>query len=140
MSHKTEKDAEIYTDPALRERLKAEIQADDKGGKSGQWSARKSQLLVHEYEKAGGGYLNAERTESQKELMHWTEEDWTTADGKIAIRGAKTERYLPREAWEKLTEAEKREANQTKERESKHGEQFVENTDAVKRVMKEIHG
>ncbi len=27
----------------------------DKGGKPGEWSARKSQLLVQEYEKQGGG-------------------------------------------------------------------------------------
>ena len=35
-----------YTDPALRERLKAEITAGDKGGRPGQWSARKAQLLA----------------------------------------------------------------------------------------------
>ena len=35
-----------YTDPALRDRLKAKIQAGDKGGAAGQWSARKSQLLA----------------------------------------------------------------------------------------------
>lgn len=138
MSHKAEKPAEIYTDPQLRQRLKDEIQTGDKGGKSGQWSARKSRLLVHEYEKAGGGYLSEKRTESQKDLHEWTEQDWTTSDGKVAIRGAKTERYLPREAWEKLSAAEKREANGTKEKESKHGEQFVENTEAVQRVMREI--
>jgi hypothetical protein len=30
-----------YTDPELREEVKGEIQAGEKGGKSGQWSARK---------------------------------------------------------------------------------------------------
>jgi hypothetical protein len=63
----TKKD-DNYTDPALRERLKEEIKAGDKGGKPGQWSARKSQLLAHEYEKAGGGYKNDKKTEAQKDL------------------------------------------------------------------------
>lgn len=48
--------AKIYTDPELRDRLKEQIQAGDKGGKPGQWSARKAQLLAAEYEKAGGDY------------------------------------------------------------------------------------
>lgn len=46
-----------YSDPALRERLKAEIRAGSKGGEPGTWSARKSQLLTLAYQKAGGGYL-----------------------------------------------------------------------------------
>jgi hypothetical protein len=41
---------EKYTDPELRERIKEEIKESDKGGKKGQWSARKSQLLTHKYE------------------------------------------------------------------------------------------
>lgn len=30
-----------YTDPDLREQVKEEVQESDKGGKPGQWSARK---------------------------------------------------------------------------------------------------
>ncbi len=37
---------EKYTDPELREKIKEEIKQSDKGGKKGQWSARKSQLLT----------------------------------------------------------------------------------------------
>ena len=47
---------ETYTDPKLRDRIKAEILAGEKGGHPGQWSARKSQLLAAAYKKAGGGY------------------------------------------------------------------------------------
>ena len=47
---------EKYTKPDLRRRLKEEIKESDRGGDPGQWSARKSQLLVKEYEKQGGGY------------------------------------------------------------------------------------
>lgn len=45
-----------YTQPGLRARLKASIQRGSKGGQANQWSARKAQRLVLEYEKAGGGY------------------------------------------------------------------------------------
>ena len=45
-----------YTKPAMRKRLFNEIKAGGKGGKPGQWSARKAQLLATRYKKAGGGY------------------------------------------------------------------------------------
>ena len=45
-----------YTKPALRKRLFNRIKAGTKGGKAGQWSARKAQSLASEYKKAGGGY------------------------------------------------------------------------------------
>ena len=45
-----------YTKPSMRKRLFERIKAGSKGGKPGQWSARKAQLLASEYKKAGGGY------------------------------------------------------------------------------------
>jgi hypothetical protein len=45
-----------YTKPSLRKRLFEKIKAGTKGGKAGQWSARKAQLLAKEYKAAGGGY------------------------------------------------------------------------------------
>ena len=45
-----------YTKPALRKRIFNRIMAGSKGGKPGQWSARKAQLLAVAYKKAGGGY------------------------------------------------------------------------------------
>ena len=47
-----------YTKPELRKRLFNKIKAGSRGGKPGQWSARKAQLLALEYKKAGGGYRN----------------------------------------------------------------------------------
>jgi len=47
-----------YTKPALRKRLFEKIKAGSKGGKPGQWSARKAQMLAREYKAAGGGYKN----------------------------------------------------------------------------------
>jgi hypothetical protein len=45
-----------YTKPAMRERLFKKIKAGGKGGKPGQWSARKAQMLAKEYKAKGGGY------------------------------------------------------------------------------------
>lgn len=47
-----------YTKPGLRKRIFNKIMAGDKGGRSGQWSARKAQMLAREYKAAGGGYKN----------------------------------------------------------------------------------
>ena len=45
-----------YTKPSMRKRMFNSIMAGSKGGKPGQWSARKAQLLAARYKKAGGGY------------------------------------------------------------------------------------
>jgi hypothetical protein len=45
-----------YTKPAMRKRLFEKIKAGDKGGRPGQWSARKAQMLAREYKAKGGGY------------------------------------------------------------------------------------
>ena len=45
-----------YTKPTMRKRLFNKIKAGSKGGKAGQWSARKAQMLAKEYKAAGGGY------------------------------------------------------------------------------------
>jgi len=47
-----------YTKPAMRKRLFNKIKAGSKGGKPGQWSARKAQMLAKQYKAAGGGYKN----------------------------------------------------------------------------------
>lgn len=47
-----------YTKPAMRKRLFNEIKAGSKGGKPGQWSARKAQMLAKQYKAKGGGYKN----------------------------------------------------------------------------------
>ena len=45
-----------YTKPTMRKRLFNKIMAGTKGGISGQWSARKAQMLAKQYKAAGGGY------------------------------------------------------------------------------------
>lgn len=45
-----------YTKPGLRKRIFERIKAGSKGGKPGQWSARKAQMMAKEYKAQGGGY------------------------------------------------------------------------------------
>ena len=139
-SGKTAEDYEDkYTKPELREELKEKIKAGDKGGKKGQWSARKSQLLVHEYEAGGGGYKDSgHKTEGQKSLEHWTEEEWQTMDGDRAREADGTvKRYLPKKAWDELTDKEKQKTEAKKEKASREGRQFVDNTPAAKEARKD---
>lgn len=130
--------ADNYDKPDLREKLKEEIKAGDKGGKPGQWSARKAQLLTHEYEKAGGGYLTDKHTESQQHLEQWTNQDWRTEDGKPTDKGDKTARYLPAEAWEKLTPAQRKATNAKKLKGSEEGKDHVPNTKKAKEARKQV--
>ena len=45
-----------YTKPTMRKRLVASVKAGSKGGKPGQWSARKAQMVAKQYKAKGGGY------------------------------------------------------------------------------------
>ena len=45
-----------YTKPTMRKNLFNKIKSGTKGGKAGQWSARKAQMLAKQYKAAGGGY------------------------------------------------------------------------------------
>ncbi len=47
-----------YTKPTMRKNLFNKIKASSKGGKPGQWSARKAQMLAKQYKAKGGGYRN----------------------------------------------------------------------------------
>jgi len=40
----------------MRKRLFDKIKRSSKGGKPGQWSGRKAQMLAREYKAKGGGY------------------------------------------------------------------------------------
>ena len=68
-----------YSKPELRERIKDRVMAGSKGGKPGQWSARKAQLVASEYKEAGGGYKGG-KGEKQKGLEKWGKENCMTKD------------------------------------------------------------
>lgn len=130
-----------YSKPELRERLKNKIMAGTKGGKAGQWSARKAQLLAQEYEKSGGGYTGG-KTTAQKNLSKWTKEKWRTKSGKPSTQGpsATGERYLPTKAIKQLTPKEYAATSRAKKRGTKQGKQFVPNTPAARQASRTARG
>lgn len=58
MRKSTVNSAGVYTKPSLRKRIFERVKAGSKGGRPGQWSARKAQFLAREYKAAGGGYTS----------------------------------------------------------------------------------
>ena len=101
-------------------RAKARVTAGAKGGKKGEWSARKAQLAVAEYKKAGGGYVGEK--DADNSLHEWTEVDWGTKSGKAS--GKTGERYLPKKARESLTDTEYAASTAKKRADTRKGKQF----------------
>ena len=66
-----------YTKPALRKRIFNQVKAGSKGGKPGQWSARKAQIVAQKYKAQGGGYKGG-KGKKQKDLKRWGKEKWMT--------------------------------------------------------------
>ncbi|WP_338665706.1 hypothetical protein VQH23_11115 [Pararoseomonas sp. SCSIO 73927] len=108
------------TDEKLWEKVKARVTKGSKGGDAGEWSARKAQLAVSEYKKAGGGYEGGKSADNS--LTQWTKEDWGTKSGKKS--GETHERYLPRKAREELSDAEYARTTAAKRRDTAKGKQF----------------
>ena len=127
------------TDEAKWKRIVASVKAGSKGGKPGQWSARKAQIATLRYKRSGGKY-SGPKTKAQKSLTKWTSEKWRTSDGKPAIRKGGTRRYLPDAAWKRLSASEKAATNKAKVEGSKKGEQFVANTPAAKSAGRAARG
>ncbi|CDS00612.1 hypothetical protein [Sporisorium scitamineum] len=131
--------ADKYTDPKLRDQVKKEVQESDKGGAPGQWSARKAQFMASEYKKRGGGYTDdGNKDESQKNLSKWGDEQWQTKDGSGEGKqeDGSRKRYLPKKAWENMSEEEKKKTDDQKQKQSKQGKQFVANTGKAKQERK----
>jgi len=114
-----------YTKPGLRESIKNRVLAGSKGGRPGQWSARKAQLVAQQYKKAGGGYTGS-KSRKQKSLSKWTKEEWGTRSGKPSTQGAKAtgERYLPKKARQSLSKKEYAATSVKKRRDTRAGKQF----------------
>ncbi len=105
------------TKPALWEKIKKKVMKGSKGGKAGQWSARKAQLAVKLYKEAGGGYIGSKKKSNA--LTKWTEQDWQY------VGKPKKSRYLPKKAIDALTKEEKAATSRAKREGTKKGKQFV---------------
>ena len=115
------------TEPALWEKVKEDVTAGDKGGRPGQWSARKAQMAVQEYKKEGGGYIGPKSEDNS--LVKWTEEDWGTKSGKKSTETG--ERYLPSDARKALSPAEYSKTTAKKRRDTAKGRQFSRQPDTI---------
>lgn len=85
----------------IRRRLKNKIMKQNiMGTKANKWSARKSQELKRQYEKAcekaGLASYKGSKTAKQDDLSNWSKQKWTTASGKkSSVTG---EPYFPEKA------------------------------------------
>jgi len=116
------------SNPGLWKRIVASVKAGTKGGNAGQWSARKAQLAVQRYKKAGGGYKGTK--ESSNSLSKWTKEEWGTKSGKPSLETG--ERYLPKAAREALSSKEYSRTTRAKRIGMAMGKQFVSQPKAIK--------
>ena len=108
------------TDPELWDKVKHDVTDGDKGGKPGQWSARKAQLAVHEYKAEGGGYKGERSPDNH--LTQWTREEWGTKSGHASAETG--ERYLPKRARKVLTDNEYQRTTAKKRADTAKGKQF----------------
>lgn len=124
-------------DPELWERVKAEVTAGSKGGKAGQWSARKAQFAVQEYKKRGGGYLG--QKDPHNHLAEWTQEEWGTKSGEESLETG--ERYLPKKVRDAMSTDEYRRTTAAKRRDLKAGKQFsAQPADVAAKASRIEHG
>ncbi len=119
------------SNPAKWKRIVAAVKAGTKGGRSGQWSARKAQIATARYKKSGGGYKGAKKKSNS--LSKWSKQKWRTSDGKPS-KGKK--RYLPDAAWKSLSAAEKRATNRAKAKGNKKGKQFVKQPKSIAKKVR----
>lgn len=98
-------------------------------------------MMASEYKKRGGSYNTSkdDQSESQKHLDQWSKEDWQTKEGSGTAKkdDGTRKRYLPKEAWEQMSDDEKEKTDDKKVKESKKGKQFVGNTTEAKSARKQ---
>jgi hypothetical protein len=120
------------TNPSLWSKVVSDVKSSSKGGDSGEWSARKSQLAVQKYKASGGGYEGPKKADNS--LAKWTDQKWRTNDS-TPSEGKK--RYLPDKAWSTLSPSEKAATNKAKAEGNKTGKQFVAQPKSIaKKVAK----
>lgn len=116
------------SNPGLWKRIISAVKAGNKGGSPGQWSARKAQIAVAKYKKAGGGYKGAKSSENS--LAKWTKQKWRTKSGKPSSETG--ERYLPEKAIKRLTAEEYARTTRAKRIGKAMGKQFVAQPKSIK--------
>lgn len=104
--------------------------------------------MASEYKKRDGRYTTDEKDqdESQKHLSGWIEKEWQIKNGSAHARqdDGSRKHYLPKKAWENMTDEERKETDEKKLAESKGGKQHVQDTNKARasrlKANKEEHG
>lgn len=122
--------------PKLWDKIVSEVKKGNKGGKKGQWSARKAQLAVKRYKSRGGDYIG--RKSPNNSLRKWTKQKWRTKSGRPSVVGPRStgERYLPEKAIKALSDKEYKKATRRKRRSLKKGEQYSRMSDSTSRKVR----
>ena len=116
---------------ALWKRIVASVKAGSKGGRPGQWSARKAQIATKRYKAAGGRYSG--KKSSKNKLRKWGKQKWRTKSGKKSSETG--ERYLPEKAIKSLSASEYAATTRAKREGTKKGKQYVKQP---KRIAKKV--
>ena len=121
-----------YTKPTMRKRLFEKIKAGTKGGKAGQWSARKAQLLAKEYKAKGGGYnVNGFKEKSKKSY-----ESGLNKNGVLKVERNHQKQgkgMLPEKAIKALSASEYARTTRKKREDTKKGKQHSKQPKKVAR-------
>jgi hypothetical protein len=118
------------TKEAMWKRIVASVKAGSKGGRPGQWSARKAQLATARYKKAGGGYKG--KKSSSNKLTKWSKQKWDyVSKGDKKKPRAKRGRYLPESVRKSLSSSEKSATNRRKRAASAKGRQKAKYTKKI---------
>ena len=121
----------VKTKPDLWKGIVSRVKSGSKGGDAGEWSARKAQIAVGLYKKAGGGYKGAKSSDNS--LSKWSKQKWTTSSGKPS-EGKR--RYLPAAAWKALSPSQKASTNRAKAEGNSKGKQCGKQPSGVAAIAK----
>tara|TARA_R100001163_G_C5049776_1_gene186691 strand:- start:748 stop:1143 length:396 start_codon:yes stop_codon:yes gene_type:complete len=120
------------TNMKLWKRIVSSVKAGSKGGRPGQWSARKAQIATKRYKAAGGGYSG--KKSSKNKLRKWGKQKWRTKSGKKSSETG--ERYLPEKAIKSLSSSEYAATTRAKREGSRKGKQYVKQPKSIARKVK----
>jgi hypothetical protein len=127
MKRKSKKSKRIGTkrsNPQLWKKVVDRVKRGSRGGKPGQWSARKAQLAVLIYKNKGGSYSGSKSRNNS--LVRWTRQKWRTISGKPSVvgRNATGERYLPSAVIKRLGPKKYASTTRLKRRSLRLGKQY----------------
>ena len=125
----------VKTKPKLWKRIVASVKSGSKGGRPGQWSARKAQIATARYKKAGGGYRG--KKSSSNKLTKWSKQKWDyVSKGDKKKPRAKRGRYLPESVRKSLSKSEKAATNRAKRAATRKGKQRAKYSKKVARKVR----